>query len=221
MSKTVFISREIEENALLAESLRASGLALEARSMIRTEAVSFEKIIPPTDWIFFSSTNAVNYFFANKPVLSGQRMAALGKATAGALEKYASVDFMGQSIDPKVTAHDFAVKVDTQTVLFPVAEHSLRTIQGALPDEQVVTIICYRTTEAPSEIGYPDVLVFSSPSNVSSFFRMNRILDYQRVIAYGASTAEALQKHGVQDISIPASLDDAGLVQAINEVSGS
>ena len=60
------------------------------------------------------------------------------------------------------------------------------------------------------------VFVFTSPSNVETFFEKNKITAEQKVIAMGDATANALKKKGVKANKQPASFDDLGLVQSCN-----
>jgi uroporphyrinogen-III synthase len=215
MSNSVFISRTLDEDSDLIRSLHHHGYLVTAISMIRTEPIAFNPDIPFTDWIFFSSSRAVQNFFLNEPQIGGQKFAALGEGTAEELKKFREPDYTGHASDPADTAKEFAAMVSASTVLFPVAEQSLCTIQNALAASQVTNVVCYRSIPAPVDIGFPDVLVFSSPSNVHSFYKLNRILTYQKVIAYGKATAAALTSFYVDDIIIPRSLKNEDLVKAI------
>lgn len=221
MSKTVFISRKIDAASPLMTTLRSHDLEVNAKEMIELKSVAFDKNIPLTDWIFFSSSRAVQYFFSQDPKLQSQKLAALGTGTAEALKKFGRVEYVGRSIEVKETAKEFAALIGAQTVLFPVAADSLRSIQQSIPSGQVQNVICYKTIEAPFVVGFPDILVFSSPSNVRAFFQLNQLHHDQHIIAFGESTKHTLVEHGIEKITIPTSLENEDLARAIIEAADS
>lgn len=219
MNSSVFISRDETEVKGLMKSLVESGYRVTAKSLIETHPIAFDSSIPKTDWIFFPSGHAVRFFFRNNPTLGTQKMAAVGHATAKELSKHTSISFIGPTNDTEETALLFANLVGSQTVLFPQSRQSLQNIQLALPSHQVINLICYETVPAPSSIGFPDILLFSSPSNVASYFLKNTKNGSQKFIAFGRATAKSLNDHGIIDVVIPTSLTDEALLNAINSAS--
>jgi|JI10StandDraft_1071094.scaffolds.fasta_scaffold16749_7 uroporphyrinogen-III synthase len=218
MSISVYISRNSNEIASLISLLEKKGIRIHSQSLISTASVGFKQPIPKTDWIFFSSGNGVRHFFSQLKKIPNTKYAAIGSGTARELSAFVSVDFIGNSIDILENARDFSKLAGAASILFPGAEKSLQNVQSAFTKKQINNLICYRTKEMPINVGFPDILVFSSPSNVRSFFKMNRLLAFQQTIAYGASTAEELKKHGAINVSIPRSLADEAILEAINQV---
>ncbi|MFN8776871.1 MAG: uroporphyrinogen-III synthase [Flavobacteriales bacterium] len=217
MSMTVYISREVPEGHHLMNILAAEGLELIARPMISTESVPFDRPALRSGWIFFSSKEGVRHFFADRPDTGKCQLAAIGEGTARALRKYGQVDFTGHSSDTSAVAREFRKVAGRRKVWFPVSEQSVRTVQQALPASQVTDIVCYRTKEDPAPIGHPDVLVFSSPSNVHAFFKTNTILSMQKVVAFGKTTASALHEHAVAEVTVSRGTSDEALLLAIKE----
>ena len=217
MRYSLFISRNISECQPLYELLTAHNYAVDARSLITTRPVAFDPQLPPCDWIFFSSSNAVRHFFNQHPILQQQRFGALGEGTAEALREYVQPSFVGDAMDIADSAYRMASLVENDTILFPVAKHSLKTVQQAFPSAQVIDLIVYETVETPVVIDPCDLYIFSSPSNVRSFFHSNTV-DPQAIqtIAFGHSTADCLRGFDVTHITIPQSLDPAGMLHAIN-----
>ncbi len=67
---SVFITREISEQNYFSRALEKHDIQIEARSLIRTVRVINKLdsyILKDIDWIFFSSKNAVEYFFQLSP----------------------------------------------------------------------------------------------------------------------------------------------------------
>lgn len=218
---SVFISREVNQDAYLRNVLEANAYQLEARSLIETVPVSFASF-PDTEWVFFSSKQAVKYFFNQHPILSKQKFACVGKSTSEMLRKYNKrAEFIGASTDTKMIGKQFAAKVGNAKVLFPQAKGSLRSVQQQFvrPD-QVIDLVVYETIKKNSgETPKADILVFTSPSNVGAWFEKHRIEKTANVIAMGDATEHALRQHKVVMISKTDSFDEAGLARAIFSAS--
>jgi uroporphyrinogen-III synthase len=152
--------------------------------------------------------------------VEGVKFGAVGKATAEEIRKYGKhADFIGNSDDTRLTGKKFSALVGSRTVLFPQAKSSMKTIQLQLAKkENVVDLVVYETIKN-SELGAPssefDIFVFTSPSNVETFFGKDRITSRQKVVAMGDATANALRKFGLKANKQPESFDDFGLAQAV------
>jgi hydroxymethylbilane synthase len=219
VSHTVFISRDVSECSALCDLLRDHDFAVDAQSLITTKAIPFNPSLPPCDWIFFSSSNAVRHFFSQHPIIEHQRFAALGEGTAETLGEYASADFVGDAMDIADSAYRLASVVESATILFPIAQHSMKTVQQAFPSSQVIDLVVYETIERHVIVKPSELYVFSSPSNVRSFFHSNEIdTETMQTLAFGHSTAECLRSFGVENITIPQSLDPAGMLHTINRI---
>ncbi|MFT6717464.1 MAG: hydroxymethylbilane synthase, partial [Saprospiraceae bacterium] len=63
---------------------------------------------PTTDWIFFSSKNAVKYFFELGYTINNRKLACIGKGTAKALRAFTdNIDFIGKNVDINLTSKQF------------------------------------------------------------------------------------------------------------------
>jgi hydroxymethylbilane synthase len=217
----VFISREIGEHSYFRKALEKNNIEIEGRSLIRTFPIV--NTLDPfylkhIDWIFFSSRNAVEYFFKLKPVLSKKiKYGVVGRGSEDALRKYGELaDYVGESGDIKEVAEDFAALVGGQTVLFPRAQDSLLSIQKSLKeDTKVVDLPIYETVvEEGIDRTSADVLIFTSPSNVDAYFADNLLEPGQQVIAIGNSTGKKFEEMGVT-YALPYSPDEIGLSEAV------
>ena len=65
-----------------------------------------------------------------------------------------------------------------------------------------------------------DILVFTSPSNVESFFKHTKIKNTQKVVAIGTSTQKKLKEFGIENSLLPASFDETGLAEAVFGITG-
>lgn len=221
--KNVFITRELSETSYLRNALEKHGVEIEGRSLIKTYP-SINKldsyILRNIDWVFFSSKNAIEYFFRLDPQLPKKaKFGVLGRGSEDALRYFGKkAEFNGEEegIDTKDIAKEFAKIANGSHVLFPSAKGSLRTIQKALSaDTKIVELTVYETV--PDEDvaqSYADVLIFTSPSNVESYFVNNLLEPDQQVICIGKSTGKKFDEMGVK-YTLPYSPDEIGLSEAV------
>lgn len=221
--KTVFITREISETSYLRRALEKHGIEIEGRSLIRTFPIINKLdpyILKHIDWLFFSSKNAIEYFFRLDPLVSKRtKLGVLGRASEDALRRFGRVpDFNGEEegIDTVDIATEFAEIANGQTILFPGAKDSLRTIQKALSaNTKIIDLPVYETVmEDRVEPSFADVLIFTSPSNVEAYFVLNLIEPEQKVICIGRSTAKRFDEMGMK-YTLPYSPDEIGLAEAV------
>ena len=254
---SVFVSRDENKNDFFKKCLEANGYKVFAQSLIEIKQIpmrKFSKANPSsggfmkTDWVFFSSKNAVKHFFEQKPDVEGTKFGAVGKTTAEAIRKYGKrADFIGTSDDTRRTGKKFSALVGSKTVLFPQAKASMKTIQSQLPQkENVKEVVVYETIKKMEDVKWQmadvAIFVFTSPSNVDTFFEKynkNNLPSLwkgsvrkdsrgspadsfggvgSKVIAMGDATTNALRKFGIKANKQPASFDDLGLVQAVMSI---
>lgn len=221
--KNVFITRELPETSYLRTALEKHEIELEGRSLIKTFP-SINKldsyILRNIDWVFFSSRNAIEYFFRLDPQLPKKaKFGVLGRGSENALRYLGkTADFNGEEegIDTKDIAKEFAKIANGSNVLFPSAKGSLRTIQKALsPQTKIVELTVYETVpEEDVAQSFADVLIFTSPSNVESYFANNLLEPDQQVICIGKSTGKKFDEMGVK-YTLPYSPDEVGLSEAV------
>lgn len=221
LPKKVFISRELSEHSYFKKSLFKHQIEVEARSLIRTVPTIHKidsYIFKQADWIFFSSKNGIEYFFRLNPTLSKEtKFGVVGRGSEDALKQLGKkVSFVGESSDTAEVAEEFAAVANGQTIVFPSAKDSLRTIQQGLSAEtKIIDLTIYETIlEENVALTYADVLVFTSPSNVDAYFADNLLESGQQVVAIGKSTGKRFEEMGVNYI-LPASPDEIGLAEVV------
>ncbi len=221
MPLSVFITRELSEQSYFRKALEKHKIEIEARSLIRTVPVitRFDSyILKQVDWIFFSSKNAVEYFFQLNPALPKDvKFGVMGSGSEEMLRRKGYFTaYVGESNDTAEVAAEFAELTQGQTVLFPGAEGSLRSIQqGLSADTKVIDLPIYETVmEEDVEATGAEILVFTSPSNVDAYFAENLLDPYQKVVAIGKSTGKKFDEMGVK-YTLPYSPDEVGLAEAV------
>ena len=218
---SVFISRNLHPNSLFLKNLSKIGYDVKGETLIEFKKIEYKQL-PQTDWIFFSSKHAVEYFFDQQPQLTNQKIGTVGKGTSDAIRKYGKrADFIGYSTDTKLTGKQFASQVKGGTVLFPQAKESLRSIQKQFTDASKITDLPVYQTILYDDVEVPQagIMVFTSPSNVDAFFKKNKLNSSQRIVAMGGATEHELSKHGIKKCVMPITFDDLGLLQAVFEQS--
>lgn len=223
MPLKVFITRGISEVSYFRRALEKHRIEIDGRSLIRTFP-TINKLDPyilkHLDWIFFSSKNAIEYFFRLDPLIPKKtKFGVLGRASEEVLRQFGRrPDFNGEEegIDTADIATEFAELVNGQSVLFPGAKDSLRTVQKALSAEtKIIDLPVYETImEDNIEPIFADVLIFTSPSNVEAYFVDNLIEPGQKVICIGRSTGRKFDEMGMK-YALPYSPDEIGLAEAV------
>ncbi len=222
--KTIFISRDLNAQSFFLQKMKAAGFTVHGKSLLNFSAVSFNRI-PKTDWIFFYSKNGVKFFFkglkeSSKKISAHIQWAAIGKATSKALfSQTQQIDFTGNG-NTLQTASQFLKLANRQSVLFPQAKNSKKTIERIL--DQYITskeLIVYNN-EPKKRFTLPDcsILVFTSPMNAKAYFKNRALSDDQKVYAIGRTTAKTLVGIGIKDFLIAEEPSEEALVKAILEL---
>jgi uroporphyrinogen-III synthase len=142
----------------------------------------------------------------------------VGSSTAAELRSFGHrANFIGQSTDIKLVGKQFSSIVGSHSVLFPIARGSMQSIQWQMVKrDSVINLEVYATLNKSKEIPDDfDVVIFTSPSNVESYFEKNKWLPTQKAIAMGEATGKALEKLKIKKYNMPKSFDDLGLLQAV------
>lgn len=214
----VFISRIQGEDAVFRKLLEAKGVQVTGIPLIILSPSPFETI-PASDWVFFSSKNAVQFFFQHPAgvTLQAVKWAAIGPATAEALATFRpQIDFIGNG-DPVETARLFDLRAHDQTVLFPAARHSRDGVMRHLTTPaHCFRLEVYNNTPVPNPAPrLEDVLVFTSPMNVESYFSSHALLKNQQVVAIGKSTFATLQSFGIEHLIMAESPTETAMAEAV------
>lgn len=195
----VFVSRSLTDESPLRKWLVEKGHSLTAFSLLRFRSLPFA-LPPPVDWTFFYSPRAANFYLDG---LSGQRpggrFAAIGPGTARTLRASGwPCHFTGRG-EPEEVARQFLGLSRGQTVLFPRAEQSRRSIERYLGDEVVaIDRVVYSNEIDESKLPpEAEIVILTSPLNVQAYCQRYPSLLNTRYYAIGPSTAMALAQRGV------------------------
>ncbi len=221
MDRTVFISRDLSPESPFRSQLEAADFMVTGRSLLDFKLIPFSAF-PTTDWIFFYSRKAVNFFFTqlqNLPI--DLKIAAYGPGTAEALKAHkVTADFVGTGEGVSTLAAFFKIAGDHPTVLFPQAYHSRRTIEKLAGDQvKSFSLIVYdNVPKTAIEVSAATFLVFTSPLNVKAYFDHHSIAKYQRIIVIGKTTGAALEAYGTVDFEVARTPSEEGLAATLLEL---
>lgn len=246
--RTILVTRPEGRSAALVERLRALGAAVEARPTIALDRPSDPaparravRSLDGFDWILFTSANGARFFFARlreagtKPSSIGSRIAAIGAATAEALEREG---LRVELVATDSTAEGFAAALrdrigSGQRVLVVVPEITRPVLVDALRETGAHTeaVAFYRnvSAEGVDEVaelvcrGRYDVIVFSSPSTLQRLLeggwcsrsQLIRALGEAAIVAIGEVTARSIEEVGLRAAAIAGRPTDEGIVEAV------
>ena len=215
----VFISRTLSSESIFRNLLESKGFEVTGISMVQLIGLPFSTI-PSCDWIFFSSKNAVKFFFENFSAKEGTpkvKWAAIGPATAKELSTHCpQIDFTGTG-DPEETANLFREIGTGKTVLFPSARHSSSGVQRFLPETvHCLKLDIYDNAPLPDPaLRTDDFLAFTSPMSAEAYFSKHILQKKQRVIAIGKSTFSTLEALGITRISMSTETSEQAMAEAV------
>ena len=217
---SVFITRDMRRDDGFENLLTGNGFDVKGQSMIETKRVEVRKDLVRDDytWVFFSSKQAIYHYLGQFDPPEGMKYGVIGKATAAALRKRGlKANFIGYSTDTRLTGKQFAALVGSEVVLFPMARGSKRAVQEQFAvKSQVINLVVYETVSHEDiKVPMSHIVVFTSPSNVISYFKNNLIGPSQKVVAMGNATGNELNNHGIRAFTQPSTFSDAGLAQAV------
>lgn len=150
--------------------------------------------IPNANWVFFTSPQSVRSVCEQVELSKDIQIAVLGKGTAKALAEFGlKADFTGIDSDTHQVAQDFLSHIGNKTVYLPVGKQTLGVLEAVIPADQLIKQTVYDTLSKSVKLEIePDVLVFTSPSNVASYLQQYQLKSYQRIIVIGNTTAHHL-----------------------------
>lgn len=220
--KKVFITRDLKKTDFFKIDLEKVGFSVFGQSLIAISKVDFT-IVPDCDWLFFYSKNGVKFFFENyknidNQLVSHKKIGTIGESTAAYLNAQFKIkaDFIGNG-EPLQTAEAFAQIAINQTVVFPRAKQSKQSIQQQL-DNTIITkdLIVYENQPLSNfDTIDADILVFTSPMNVETYFNKMTLKSNQKMVSIGNTTAKSLELLGFDDFFIATTPSEKGLIEAV------
>lgn len=203
-SRSVFFSTTSAGSDLFVELLQRRGFHVTAKSLLNIQPLKIDEL-PEADFLFFTSKTGVQHFFEQVQPKGNIKIAAIGEETAREIQNHGYlVDFTGEGESEEI-ASAFIASHPSLTVLMPQALNSNNKLSEHLQQHlNVIHLPVYVNQPLQDlQLGYHDILVFTSALNADAYCRNNKILSQQIVIAIGETTKNHLHQLGVQDVIMP------------------
>lgn len=220
VKKTILVTRELRSDALIRQWALERNFHLIAQAFIETVAVTGLEI-PETDWIFFSSPQSVELYFAHYP-LKAKKIAALSEGTAHALLQLRQTpSFVGNpnKVTKQIGQDFFAQLAADEAVLFPLSDISKRQISSQGTQQRIHELVTYRTALKGIRLPQtPAVILFTSPSNVDGYLLQNKISTASHLLAIGHTTADHLKHLGYTRVTVSESTQEKMLIRGLESL---
>ncbi|MGB4861065.1 MAG: uroporphyrinogen-III C-methyltransferase [Tepidiformaceae bacterium] len=238
--RSVVVTRTRTQASQLRASLEALGAnvietpVLEIR-FTGDDLTTDERVSSRWDWIVFSSQNGVDAFFArlhsagrDARSLGGTKVAAVGAATAAALERHGVVADFVPSLATAETLAEELPRVSGARIFLPTGSLSDDRLAGALRARggHVEQVQVYETVPMPlserdaAAVVAADAITFASASS-ARFLRLSlgegSLSTGTRLCAIGAQAAAAVEGSFGRVDSVASEPSIAGLVAAVLE----
>lgn len=216
--KSIFISRTLTSDSPFITLKQNEDCKVIDQSLIKITQIRYS-YTPQTSWIFFTSKNAIDYFFAQNPnVPEHVKYGVIGNSSANHLKNHhVSADFIGKGVNLLNIAKEFREILQNDSVLFPQAIDSYQTIQKQLAfTNTCYNLYVYKTSiRTDFDLPFSDILIFTSPSNVTAYYNKYQPDSRQSVVAIGSSTKQKLNEYNVINVLTPHSFNEQGLLDCI------
>jgi uroporphyrinogen-III synthase len=228
--KVILVTRLSHSHCPLSKQLRQWGAKVIQLPLIQTQPVEFTlPYLRDYAWIFFTSAEAVKYFFSKSHFANPLPLiAVIGEGTQEALKSYKeNASFRPKVSTVKEAAQEFSQCHPPQRILWPCGQIALPTLKETLElagfkvDPLVVyeTGSVYPSSEAVLSLQQQviDLVVFTSPSAIHTFIQAGLDSCQSSIACIGPTTAQAAyQSLGRCDI-MPTIHNLPALAEAIRE----
>jgi uroporphyrinogen-III synthase len=194
---TIFISKDEQDLGIIPRFLEDKDIKGVYSSLIHFEKVFFQI---PSDFevIFFPSARSAQFMIDSKEInLNSYVLACSGPQTNERLIDLGyHCAFIGANAgSPDQVSKDFGEWLGDRKVFIPHSNRSVLSMIVHIPNHQVVSKVVYNTILSDAIIDSSDLYVFSSPSNIHSFFKKNRFKKDSLVIVWGQTSARCLNEY--------------------------
>ncbi|WP_058307223.1 uroporphyrinogen-III synthase [Gracilibacillus massiliensis] len=235
----LMVTREATQALPLVHLLEAEGAKCIRVPLLRFEAIinkknrhQFLRLNEKSDWLFFTSANAVRFFdqyVKELGVAVTQKIAAVGEKTTWMLEKHGyTIDFQPTIYSGDIMVKEFLHTYGKQKIALIVGSKSRPEIPQLLKEAEISfeKIVIYRTIKnkemqplLQQTVSKVDAVFFTSPSTVQAFQQFLTSQQFERIkeevvaVAIGQTTATALEKAMFNDIISPDNYTIEDMVQ--------
>lgn len=198
MNSFLITKERSELQPTLLDLEKHQGISIMAHSFIRFEACFTDKE-HQRDCLFFGSKRGFDFYLEQYTLSPESELACIGKKTAEHIQNQGfKVSFVGEdSGDSNSVSKKLRIWLKDKKITFVYSDKSAKKISSALEKDQFEELVVYKTRLVPRKLErVPELVVFTSPSNVDAFFLANEGNNQTQYIAWGKTTQEALKKKG-------------------------
>lgn len=129
------------------------------------------------------------------------------------------VAFDPEGTNPESVVEQFAAILKPgETVLSPFGNLSQKRLSHVLNSNQIVEFEHYETRDVKEiPISNAAYLLFTSPSNVRAYMKVNKIGAHQKAVAIGQTTFKALKDEGIENTIASQTPSEEGFWKAIQD----
>ena len=183
-----------------------------------TQADKLLKQIDTFDWIVFTSTNGVEFFFQRLNAvgldtrsIGTAKIAAIGKTTAEKLKTFGVLVDMQPSLESSAGLLEEFKKVSAKgkriLIVRPKAGSSMLLDDLAAADAAIEAVVVYRNVDIEPEetdFDFIDKILFTSGSTVRAFLKLyGSVPDGVKVYCLGQPTLNEAKKHNIAAELLP------------------
>jgi len=206
MLPSIFISRSKHRTQEFVKALKDCSGNIFSESLIDFSLIPSTGL-PDSGWLFFYSQTGVDFFIKqhdwNEIAAISLKIGVFGPKTGLYLRsKGYNVDFIGTG-EAQSTATLF-LKNDVQRVCYIKGSSSKDSLSALLGDQVSQTSINVYHNKPRAEFNIPktDILVFTSPLNLETYFNRYPITTKQKVIVIGTTTAMKALELDINEVHI-------------------
>lgn len=207
MQPTIFISREEIRAQAFVDVVQNVAKRITCTSLIDFSIV-YSSRLPAQGWLFFYSQTGVDFFLQQynlDRLRSGNlKIAAFGPKTGQHLiDQGLRVNFIGTGV-AQSTADNFLLKNKPSRVCLIKGTTSKDSLRPLIENQtEVSSLIVYNNSGKKSlSLSPSDILVFTSPLNLETYYQHYPISLNQKVVVIGTSTAMSGLDLGLEEVYI-------------------
>ena len=232
--KTVLITRSANQVTEFTEQLQSLGAKTIALPLIENTAINQQELLNKMNstyqWIIFTSTNAVHFFFETiTPAQVKAKIAVVGEKTKDVLNEYGlKSDFIPSEFTAKLLANEIPIKKG-ESILIPRSNLAKNDIVEILESRssKIETISIYQNKSilySKEELNnifnqQIDYITFTSGSIVESFVALEIQLTNEKIICIGPETAIVAESNQLPITAIANPHTTNGMVKAIVDLN--
>ena len=220
--KTILFTGVLDQHPALKSFLLDKGWNSVQVPFIKREPISFSLSNKKPSWVFFCSPFSVLVFVESQGVgfFTDKKIGALSQGTASELESYGlTPNYIGSKDSTQAIAEEYSEWLNEKdSILFPVSNISLRTVQKQLElTHDIDEVVVYETVKIiPDNIPAFEAVFITSPSNAEAFANINIEKSNKLIFSFGIKTQERLQSFGISSI-LSKGFDEAKIKDTLSQ----